>query len=70
MMPIEELETQQIDMHSEDQTRAVEQVNEKKSKSSSSVPPLRLLNIAPKPEKVPVTVKSVGGQPLILVPGK
>ncbi|KAH1025596.1 protein lin-54 homolog isoform X1 [Dendroctonus ponderosae] len=69
MMPIEELETQQIDMHSEDQARVVEQVNEKKSKSSSSVPPLRLLNIAPKPEQVPITVKSVGGQPLILVPG-
>lgn len=36
---------------------------------TTSVPPLRPLNIAPKPAKVPIAVKPVAGQQLLLVQG-
>lgn len=43
-------------------------VNETKPKPSS-VPPLRPLTIAPKPAKIPLTVKPSSGQQLFLVQG-
>lgn len=38
-------------------------------KVKSTVPPLRPLTIAPKPARVPFTIKSTGGQQLLLLPG-
>lgn len=43
-------------------------VNETKPKPSS-LPPLRPLTIAPKPAKIPLTVKPTSGQQLFLVQG-
>ncbi|KAJ8978989.1 hypothetical protein NQ317_015705 [Molorchus minor] len=40
-----------------------------KTIKTSTVPPLRPLTIAPKPAKVPITVKPVGGQQLLLLQG-
>lgn len=39
-------------------------------KPKPTVPPLRPLTIAPKPTKVPITLKPVAGQQLLLVQGK
>lgn len=64
-----EIEPQEVEVQSEDQDAGLEETTEQKYKPAASVPPLRPLNIAPKPEQVPITVKSVSGQPLILVPG-
>lgn len=63
----DDIDPQEIEIQSDEQV--VEEVIEKKYKPPPSVPPLRLLNIAPKPEQVPI-VKSVSGQPVLLVPGK
>lgn len=40
------------------------------SKTKTVVPPLRPLTIAPKPAKVPITLKPVAGQQLLLLQGK
>lgn len=66
----EDIEPQEVEIQSEDQGAGTEEITARKYKPASIIPPLRLLNIAPKPEQVPIAVKSVGGQPLILVPGK
>ncbi|XP_066260452.1 protein lin-54 homolog [Euwallacea similis] len=65
----DEIESQEIEIQSDDQIAEPEEVIEKKYKPHTTVPPLRLLNIAPKPEQVPLAMKSVPGQPLLLVPG-
>ncbi|CAG9857105.1 unnamed protein product [Phyllotreta striolata] len=46
-----------------------EQLLETKPIKTVSVPPLRPLTIAPKPAKVPLAVKSIGGQPVLLLQG-
>lgn len=40
------------------------------AKTKTVVPPLRPLTIAPKPAKVPITLKPVAGQQLLLLQGK
>lgn len=65
----DDIDPQEVEIQSDEQSQVVEEVIEKKYKPPPSVPPLRLLNIAPKPEQVPI-VKSVAGQPVLLVPGK
>ncbi|XP_076250328.1 protein lin-54 homolog isoform X2 [Rhynchophorus ferrugineus] len=64
-----DIEPQEIEIHSEDQNDNMEETPEEKYKLPPTIPPLRPLNIAPKPEQVPIAVKSINGAPIILVPG-
>ncbi|XP_030768048.1 protein lin-54 homolog [Sitophilus oryzae] len=63
-----EIEPQEIEIQSEE-TESFEDAPDREHKSAAVIPPLRPLNIAPKPEQVPIAFKSVSGQPLIIVPG-
>ncbi|CAG9774060.1 unnamed protein product [Ceutorhynchus assimilis] len=67
----EEEEFESIEIESDDQVEEViEKLPEKRIKPASSVPPLRLLNIAPKPEvQQQFALKTSNGQPLLLLPG-
>lgn len=65
----EEVETEEISDTMEVEMVTEEFITEKKSKPSS-LPPLRPLTIAPKPTKIPVTVKPATNQQLFLVQGE
>ncbi|XP_050302540.1 protein lin-54 homolog isoform X2 [Anthonomus grandis grandis] len=68
---VEHIEPEEVEIQTESEVvnQQVEESNKIVSKEGGLVPPLRLLNIAPKPDGVPVALKSVRGQPVILMPG-
>ncbi|XP_074032033.1 uncharacterized protein isoform X2 [Leptinotarsa decemlineata] len=70
----EEVEAEEVfedesDGYSQQSIKYSEQMLQNQTVKTSSVPPLRPLTIAPKPTKVPIAVKSVGGQQLLLLQG-
>lgn len=67
---MEEVVTEELEVIIDPSNKSDEQVLETKPNKTTTLPPLRPLTIAPKPTKVPITVKSVGGQPLLLLQGK
>ncbi|KAG5894475.1 hypothetical protein JTB14_032503 [Gonioctena quinquepunctata] len=66
----EEMSSEEPENNSEQSNKYSEQLlKEAKANKITLVPPLRPLTIAPKPAKVPIAVKSVGGQQLLLLQG-
>lgn len=69
----EEVETEELSGNMDEEMEHSQIVSEEVitdiKPKPNSVPPLRPLTIAPKPAKIPVTVKPASGQQLFLVQG-
>lgn len=75
---METVETEEVVVQPEIGAQEVEIITERTSspdeilpdiKTKATVPPLRPLTIAPKPAKVPIQLKPVSGQQLLLLQG-
>ncbi|XP_018577673.1 protein lin-54 homolog isoform X2 [Anoplophora glabripennis] len=65
----EEITAEEAETETEQQNSPDEILPDVKTTKTATVPPLRPLAIAPKPAKVPLTVKPIGGQQLLLLQG-
>ncbi|XP_056633113.1 protein lin-54 homolog [Diorhabda sublineata] len=66
---MEEVVTEDVEVSLDISNKSDDQIFDNRTTKMTVVPPLRPLTIAPKPTKMPLTVKSVGGQPLLLLQG-
>ncbi|XP_060522430.1 protein lin-54 homolog isoform X2 [Cylas formicarius] len=64
-----EIEPQEVEIETEDQTSRSPEIILPDVKKPVTVPPLRPLTIAPKPKQIPIAVKPMAGQQLLLLQG-
>lgn len=65
----EEISAEEVEVETEQRNSPDEILPDVKTTKTTTVPPLRPLAIAPKPAKVPLAVKPIGGQQLLLLQG-